>query len=325
MSLGSVSIGSSDCAATGRSIEDVELSSALVPAALVLLGAAFFQWQLLGDITYPPVIFCVVWGGVLLWLSLAGARYLPLTNDTIAFFVTGAGMFSLGGAGARALPAIGTDQRRAATESPTWLVPALTISTILAAPLYVRRVIELVGNVAPETFLYALRVRTIDPNATETIGPIANVVVFAMICAMISVALPQRTTIGRVSRVILIGVALALTVLTGSRAGPVTLMLSLTGILAIRRMITYRGVAWITVAGVLLFGAMGLFLRKGAASPDASFSDNLYALVHDLEDYSLGGSVAFNSLDGDRRGACGMCVAHDRAAGVRLRRCRGGA
>ena len=30
------------------------MSSALVPAALVLLGAAFFQWQLLGDITYPP-------------------------------------------------------------------------------------------------------------------------------------------------------------------------------------------------------------------------------------------------------------------------------
>ena len=136
--------------------------------------------------------------------------------------------------------------------------------------------------------------------ALEAVKPQA-VVVFAMICAMISVALPQRTTIGRVSRVILIGVALALTVLTGSRAGPVTLMLSLTGILAIRRMITYRGVAWITVAGVLLFGAMGLFLRKGAASPDASFSDNLYALVHDLEDYSLGGSVAFNSLDGDRR------------------------
>jgi oligosaccharide repeat unit polymerase len=275
------------------------MGSLLLPSGLLLLTGAVLQLRAVRFITYPPVMYCGLWGVALLWLWLAQGRYLPIADATTVIFVLGALAFSVGGILGWHLGASPAAFESAPPDAPDWLVPALTAAVAVLAPFYVQRVVSLVGGVSIVEFLYYLRVRTLDP-FDAGIGPLANVVPFAMMCAMASVALPPRTTAGRMSRIALVAIALALAVLTGGQGPPLTLIISMAVISMVRaRRVPLTVAVMGTLSAMVIVGLMGMLIRKGSAAPDAPLRQNVVAVATNLQDYSLIGVVAFDRIVDD--------------------------
>jgi hypothetical protein len=278
------------------------VGSLLLPSGLLLIACGLLQLRLVRNVTYPPVLFCGVWGVALVWLWLSGDRYLPLSDTTMVIYVAGALSFTVGGAvgwlGGRPEQAGPIYEPQAAD----WLIPAMTAAVLLVSPLYVARVAAVVGTVSPVEFLFYLRVRTLDSGLDEGIGIVGNAVPLAMMCAMTSVALPPQWWFGRACRVLLVLLAILLAVLTGGRGAPLTLILSLWAISAVRAQFIPVRTAVLGLAGVMVvFAVMGVFVRKGTARPDMPLSSNILAVGENLQDYVLGGIVAFDLIVDDPR------------------------
>lgn len=276
------------------------MNDALFPAGLFLVSLAALQVRIVRYVTYPPALLCGVWGLALLWLLATGQRYVPVSAFTVGIYVSGALAFSVGGAFGWGVAAPLRSPTRIDAVAPVWLIPMLTLIVIVVAPLFALKLLAVVGAMSPVDLLYAVRVESLQTAVGDTVGVVQNIVPFAMMSAWAAIALPPLTFIGRISRAVLVTAAVGVTILTGSRGAPLTLLLGLGFIGSVRaqRLPVLRGAA-VAMAAVVLFGVMAVLLRKGSASPEATFGENILAASEGLEDYALGGIVAFDGIRSD--------------------------
>ncbi len=263
-------------------------------AGLLLCALAVLQRRLVTYVTYPPAVFCAVWGFVLIWLSLSGTRYMQIGENTLLVYLGGAVSFSLGGALGWALfaPAGRRDDASRSTV-PVWLLPALTIAVIALTPLYIIALVRLV-QASPLEFLYVLRVRTLESAVQGGLGVVANVVPLALMAALFAFAVPAFSAAARSWRLLLTVFAFVLAVLTGGRSAPIALVAGLAAVASVRaRTLPFGPLLLGGIVVALTFGAMGVLVRKGAANPDATARDNAVAVAENFQDYALGGLVAF--------------------------------
>ena len=279
------------------------MSDFLVPAGLLLLCLAVLQVQIVSYVTYPPALLCGVWGLALLWLKAAGGRFLPIGPSTIAIYVIGTVVFCIGGALGWGVGARPGAKARVDAVAPGWLIPVLTMVVLLLTPFFVLRLFAAVGAMSPVDFLYAIRVESLEGSLGDAIGILQNIVPFAMMSALAAVALPPGTLIGHICRTALIASALGLTILTGGRGATLTLLLGM-GIVASTReqRIPLLRAIGVTAIATVVFGVSAVFLRKGDASPSSTLGDNLVAVSQGIEDYALGGVVAFDGVRSDPGG-----------------------
>lgn len=276
------------------------MNDALLPAGLFLILFAALQVRIVRYVTYPPALLSAVWGVTLLWLLATGQRYLPVSPFTVGIYVAGTIAFAVGGACGWGVAARSPATTHIGIMAPTWFIPMLTFLVVVVAPLYTLKLLAVVGTMSPVDFLYAVRVESLETSVGDTVGAIQNVVPFAMMSAMAAIALPPGSSIGRLCRVILVGAAFSLTILTGSRGAPLTLLLGM-GIIAsarAKRIPVWRTGGVIAVA-VVIFGLMAILLRKGRAGPESSVGENVVAVADGVQDYALGGIVAFEGVVSD--------------------------
>ncbi len=277
------------------------MTGTLLPAGMLLLALGLLQVRLVRFVSYPPALYCFVWGVALLWIAADPGTFDVVSDRTIGFYVLAALAFSIGGAlgwrGFAREAAAGAHGSSLPAPLPPSLVPLLTLVVAILAPVYLRALVAFVGQSSPVEFLYALRVRTLEASVLGGLGVIANVVPFAMLVALLAAAVPAPTTLARVSRAAAIAMALVLSILTGGRGAPLTLIIGLGAVLTVRATrLPLRHVALGLVAGLAVFASMGVLLRKGTARPDATLADNAVALVDNVRLYTLGGVVAFDRI-----------------------------
>jgi oligosaccharide repeat unit polymerase len=276
------------------------MASLLIPAGLLLLAVAVLQLRAVRFVTYPPALYCLVWSAALLWLAAAGDRYKPISDGAVLIFVGGAAAFSLGGALGWILGDTRQPDAFRRLSAPSWLVPALAVLVILLTPVYLLKVIAVVGTVSPVEFLYALRVRTLEATVEDGIGVVGNVVMLSMMCAMTATAAAMPTLRSRLSWVVLIVLSLFLSILTGGRGAPLSLIFVIAIIATSRaRRVPVRHVLAGITTGLIVFGTMGVLIRKGFARPEATVAENIVATVDGVQDYILGGLIAFDRVVDD--------------------------
>lgn len=277
------------------------MNDLLLPAGLLLLGLAALQWRGARYVSYPPALYALTWGAGLLLVASSGSTYDPIGSTTVVIYVVGAVLFAVGGwLGWRAAEG-GPIAPRAAT-LPEWTLPALTLVMIVLAPFYVLAIIRFVGQVSPAEFLFRLRVRTLEAHILGGLGVIANVVPYATMVALLAAALPARTELARSSRAIAIGLGVVLAILTGGRSAPLALIIGVLAVVAARRTsVPWRPVLLSLTAGLVVFGTMGVLVRKGTADPNADLRTNLVAIAEGVRHYAIGGVVAFDHLVEDPR------------------------
>lgn len=267
----------------------------LIIAGLILLALAVQQRRIIGYVLYPPTVLCVVWGAALVWLSLTGSRFNEVSPATILIYVAGTLSFCLGGVvgwrfGHSRNPTAKPDPIRA----PSWLVPSLTGIVLLLTPLFVARVLDVVGGFNSLQFLYDLRVDWIENGG---IGLVGNLVPFATMCAYLAAMLPAKDRLGRISRAVLFLNTLVLCLLTAAIGSALQFLLGVGAIAGLRsRTIPLKGLGVAAPAFLFVFAILSIYVRKGNASPESTWRENATAIVDNLELYSLGGVVAFDRM-----------------------------
>jgi oligosaccharide repeat unit polymerase len=274
------------------------------------LALAALQLSAVKYLSYPPAIWCSTWGGALLWLWLSGDVFVPIDDRTLLLIIFGAAAFCVGGLlGWRVV-----DGRTPAFSAPDRTLPALPpalISGLVAAlclltPLYLYRLVSFIGQTSPLDFLYALRVRTLETQILGGIGIIANVVPFAMMVAWVTMAVTALTLRARILRLAALSIAVLVAVLTGGRGAPLTLIIGAMAIATIRSVrFPVREFVIGLGAALLIFGAMGVLIRKGTAQPEADWRSNMASIVDNLRLYTIGGVVALDRLVEDPQSVSG--------------------
>jgi oligosaccharide repeat unit polymerase len=276
------------------------MDSLLLPVGLLLLAVALLQVRIVGHVAYPPSLLCAVWGAEILWLYSAGNRYSPVSSATLLIYLGGTAAFCLGGALGWVSAGWGREGLRGEPVVREWLVPLLTVLVVVLTPVYVAKVIAVVGSVPRAEFLYTLRVRTLDTTLEDGIGVAGNIVGFATMCALLATAVRAPRPIDRFCRALLIVLALFLAILTGGRNAPLSLIFGLGAIAAVNaRSLPVRKVVMGLVAAMMVFALMGVLIKKGNARPDASLMENAAAMGDGLQVYSLAGIVGFERIVDD--------------------------
>ena len=276
------------------------MDSLLLPVGLLLLAVALLQVRIVEHVAYPPALLCAVWGAEILWLYSAGNRYSPVSSATLLIYLGGTAAFCLGGALGWMVAGPGSEGLREEPVVREWLVPFLTVLVVVLTPVYVAKVIAVVGSVPRAEFLYTLRVRTLDTTLEDGIGVSGNIVLFAMMCALLATAVGAPRPIDRFCRALLIVLALFLAILTGGRGAPLSLICGVGAIAAVHaRTLPVRKVVMGLVGALVVFALMGVLIKKGNARPDATFMENAAAMSDGLQVYSLAGIVGFERIVDD--------------------------
>ncbi|HEY7618076.1 MAG TPA: O-antigen polymerase [Terriglobales bacterium] len=273
--------------------------------ALALL--AILNRCLASSFLYPPALFAGVWTLYLTLLWLSGESFFQIGEDTLSFYFCAALAFSLGGLCVRVFwrPGPGAltvpfttvpPERQAALHC---VLDGLLIILVAALPVYWRYVVRLASQAEIGDLWAAIRLQMI-VEGTENTGALRfmdNLVVLALILALIAYYEDDGTRRRRIRTCLAVGLAFVYTFTTATRASGVTLVLCLLALHWLKhRRVTRRALLSLLLVFVIMFSTLGILLRKGEAQPEATLAENVSALVDGFLWYSLGGIVAFDAV-----------------------------
>jgi oligosaccharide repeat unit polymerase len=278
----------------------------IIAVIFALAGLATLNWFVRRSLLYPPAYFAFAWTGFLLLLALSGSMFYPISAPTLLFYFAGAFFFSVGGLCSTFLTDVSMKAEPAPLESfettravRRVMLDGLLLSVIIAIPLYYRWLKQLVG-VAEGSFLAAVRANLLFYSDTEAVRK------FSLLDNFVAVSIPLTLlmflendgTLSRKLRVWIAAVAaLTINVLSGGRAGAITLLLSLVALSwIVNRRLNWRLLAAAGVMFVLLFSFIAIALEKGTTRRDASLMENVPTIVEGFQWYAVGGIVGFDQV-----------------------------
>jgi oligosaccharide repeat unit polymerase len=287
---------------TGRAPEGFAVTTLAAVAFLVLTLANVGVGR---SLLYPPAVFTAAWTGYLLWLSILGDRFFPLSPKSLGIFLIGGLSFSLGGL----LVCLYRGRRQGGvvlTSRPERVVNRLLdIGFWLCAavfPLRLTRLRELASAAAGTSFLSPVFWVTVrresiaeaDENRLSGHTLTDNIVLLASFLALAALAHDVSRKRLRPRTVALILLALVYNVMTAGRESSVILLIGLAAAawMAAHR-IPWRALALSLLGIVLVFSLGAIFVAKGG-DVTASAAENVHGIWESVEFYSLGGLVAFD-------------------------------
>jgi len=241
---------------------------------------------------FPPVVFCFVWAADLTLVWLAGNFFYPLSAATLFIFVFGALAFSLGAYVALCHPQKAPASNRGSIESSDRVLSLLVLVAVAAIPFFYRWITSLTAE-SGVNFLFAARSATANEmNAGLAASFFMNLVTFATIVAIIAFCEG-----GKKRTFIAIGAALVLNLLTGARAGAMTLILCFLCIDWMKnRRVRWKPLVVMVLALVISFSVIAVYVQTGETRADASLGDNLVPIAQAFIDYAAGGLPAFSQV-----------------------------
>ena len=274
--------------------------NALIGAVCLAILAAI-NARLAGSFKYPPALLSGWWALLLLALACSGDAFFPISGGTLAIYISGPCMVSLGGAVALALSGNRLSHRlvRNAWECRQ---NVLTISVLVLGALFPvlwSRIGEISAASGVRDFWVGVRLQTMreGPGAVS-LGAFDYLIFFSTMTALVSFQDCLSRRKGRLRAVAAILLGLAYHVVTASRLGALLLIAGLVGIALLNGRSVWRPLAAGALAGVFVFAAVALALNKGVGT-GGGMLDRTLSLSRSFRLYALGGLVAFQSaLDG---------------------------
>lgn len=274
-------------------------------AAAVFLAMTVFNLAVGRSLLYPPAVFSGAWTGYLLWLSLLGDRFFPLSGRTLGVFLAGGLALSLGGL------LVTLFWKRSAGWGSTGSRPERTIvrlldfgfwMCLLAFPIRVLRLLELAGSdrrfglLSPIFWITVRRVslEESDRNRVSVLVLTDNIILLVWFLALASLAHDAARKRVRPTTVGLVALTLIYNLMTAGRFGALAFLLGLVAIVWITvGRLPWKVAAGSLVAGTIVFCAVAVFVQKGG-NVRASVSKNAVGIWKSFELYGLGGIVAFD-------------------------------
>ena len=268
--------------------------------ALILAVVAFASVRTGGKVYAPVPVYCGTWAGALIFYVLSAHAFKPLhqlEENTVLFFVIGALVFSAGSAAA-------TWQRPAMQGHPEMFTvrrPALFLIGILfvvTIPAIYWRVSTLFAGVPLDQVLFLARNVDVDPSRlgiSSLLGPFSNAIPLSIAITLLLYSVSASPRLQWMRAVVFVG-TLGIQLSTGGRSGIVALLIGMAGVFAMRGELNWRRMTVFGTVFLALFFAVGLLVKKGGTSLDASLSDNIRTSLQGLRDYAVGGLVAFQHV-----------------------------
>lgn len=267
------------------------LTLAVVAAVAVGIG---------GKLYAPVPVYCGTWSGALALYVLTANSFTPLHElepTTVLFFVTGALVFCAGAVAAswRTQAPVDLADRSMLRGSVALIIGLLFVVTV---PAIFMRVSTLLAGVPLDQVLFLARNVDVDPSRlgiSSLLGPFSNAIPLSIAITLLLYAVPVSPRVQWMRGLIFVA-TLGIQVSTGGRSGIVSLLIGMTCIFAMRGELTWRRMTLFGTVFLLLFFAIGLLVRKGGASLDASLAENVRLALQGLRDYAVGGLVAFQRV-----------------------------
>lgn len=256
---------------------------------------------------YPPALFAAVWTISLVLLCISQSTFFRVGDDTLFFYFCGTLAFTGGGwcwsflAGAFS---------RSARKIPASISPAhrrrlhlaldiLLLALLAGLPFYWHYLLNLAAETNIPDLWVAIRAGALE-QGTETpnmFHMMDNLVVLAMILALVTYFEDDGSRSRRIRTCLTAGIAFVYTFASATRASGISLALSLLALYWLKHgRIGRRALAVFVLVFSVVFSGLGILVRKGAAQPEQTISENVPALVDGFLWYSLGGIVAFDTV-----------------------------
>jgi oligosaccharide repeat unit polymerase len=265
---------------------------ALSVATLVLLAAINY---LMGNksAVYPAFVFCASWAAALLTIEVFHFYFYPLLPETIVFFIVGALLFSLG-----SWLATRSDTPR--PSKPPTVLPAKRVVdwlfwiVILLTPVGLYWLYSGVME-SGLPFLVATRNLGGELNGVDTgmmlFGTLGELALFLMLMIFY-----DRKSHPKKFYPVMIA-AFILSVATGSKAGPMSLVAALIAAYFLKtRAIRWKLLITTGLVAFLLMGAVNFYSHFG----EGETADRLEAVAQAFPLYESGGLVGFDRVMRDR-------------------------
>jgi oligosaccharide repeat unit polymerase len=267
----------------------------------LLLALAVFNRSVGRRWTYPPAVFSLFWSAVLFGLCIAGDFFYPIALVTMLVFLLGAVCFSAAG-----LVTLGCMQVLQSPRAPTRTAESAAIGRlldwaivllILGLPLFYRRLTDLASAAGISDFWVALRTQIAygsDQVADVTLGGFARIIAVATFLCFIATAELDETFASKRRAAILISLTVGMHTLTMARLGAYITIFGCAGIFLVKsQRIPVRALIVTGISLISVFALPAILLGKGG-STEAGLGENASGVMQSVEQYSLGGSVAFD-------------------------------
>src|SRR5712691_3232425 len=233
---------------------------------IATLSALAFVNYRLGNkaIFYPAVVLCSVWAADLILVWMSGDFFYPLSPETLVIFLCGCLAFSLGSWLVLLWPQRKAGEIRPSPRPYNWTLNLLVLMIVVAVPFcyyWIRSFTSGYGS----NLLLAARVALLEETNEEDTGSIIfnNLASLSIMVAMIAF---YESDHGKKRSFIAIGSALALNLLTGGRAGIVSLIFALVCLDWIKnRRIHWKRLAVMFLMFVISFSVIAIYLGKAGA------------------------------------------------------------
>lgn len=273
-------------------------------AILLLAGINHFigrSWY------YPPTVFCVIWGIVLMLIASLGTIYYPVAQQIQVFYFLGALAFSIGGffsvpfmerkkRGNNSVLPMDGETRRVVMRSKK-LIICLVLFLIVMLPIYITHLEELAKTAPGPNFFYAVRMAQLNRTMNEQIPIIENLSTLSMIIALIAWRQMIKFRIGISYALIAALVAICYNALTGGRFGVAFIVICISGMTLLKlKRGDWKILLTIGSSFVAVMGAIAIFLNKFGANTSLGFAGNIYPVLIGFITYAISGTIAFGHV-----------------------------
>jgi oligosaccharide repeat unit polymerase len=243
----------------------------IVLSVLTLCLLAALNYRLNGkSLFHPAVVFCIVWAFDLFVVWAVGRFFFPLSAESLLVFTFGALMFSVGAHIAKALPA----HPRQPAEPNKTITRLLWVLAILF-PFFIRWILQVAGEKADSPLLMALRIGLVDMEGESLVLTMFGTLIqVGIIIALIA----YREKQGHSRRAWLaIALCLVMNVLTGTKGGPLAVVMGLMYINWLNtRKVRSKVVITVCLVFALIFTAVEYTVHQADSSEHIAENAALY-------------------------------------------------
>lgn len=264
----------------------------------VLLGLiAVAMWRATRSTLSPAVLYCGVWSATLGGLVVAGAIFLPVSEYACLIYLVGAVSFTFGsifclsclGAGAIEGP------RRPSPPAARVTLDLLLALLILLFPYFLHLAIAIAGTSNPIVMVQYIRQLSVQSEEGSPYGPVANLTVLAPLVALLMTYEMDGSFSRRARAVLAVVLALAYSILTGSKGGAFILLTAFFVVQVKARRIKVRTA--ITVGALFMaFFAAGLLAINLGGQTRGGKQVVEQEVGGRVLNYWLGAPVAYSSI-----------------------------
>lgn len=262
---------------------------------LTLLTLA--MWCITRSALSPAVLYCGVWSVTLGGLFVAGTVFLPVSEYVCLIYLVGGVSFALGsGVCLSCLSAGAADSPRRRTPSAVRItLDFITALLILLFPYFLHLAVTLAGTSNPIVMVQYIRQISVEAEGGSPFGPVANLTVLAPLVALAMTYESDGSFSRRARAALSIVVALAYSVLTGSKGGAFILVTTFFVTQIQARQIKV-GTAIAAVALFTGFFGAGLLAVNLGGQTRGGTSLVAHEIGARVLNYWLGSPVAFSSI-----------------------------